>query len=244
MYNPSGMKKLVTKIRMFGFKKLLWFASIELRMKFYRIFFGSYSQFQEDLIIDKLLGRKINGFYVDIGAADGAHYSNTYFFYRKGWRGINIEPDPDNYKQLILTRKNDININSAIGSKRHTSTLYQFAPGVLSTLSKTVAQEFKTTGYQYLGTKKVHTDTLASILDKHLKEKTVDFFTIDTEGYDFVVLQSNNWKKYKPSLICIEMEHANKFEGKTKENQVHIFLLKLGYRLRFQNPTNRIYQLL
>lgn len=229
---------------MFGFKKILWFASIELRIKFFRLFLGSYSQFQEDLVIDKLLGRKSCGFYVDIGAADGIHYSNTYYFYQKGWRGINIEPDPDNFKQLEITRAKDINVNVAIGLKRKAATLYQFSPGVLSTLSKTVSEEFKHTGYKFVGEHKITVSTLAQILDKHIQGESIDFITIDTEGFDYVVLKSNNWKKYKPTLICIEMEHAHQFEGKTKENQLHEYFTDLGYRLSFKNPTNRIYQLI
>jgi glycosyltransferase involved in cell wall biosynthesis len=55
----------------------------------------SYSQCGEDIIIDFLLTwLKIkNPTYLDIGANDPVKLSNTYYFYKKGSRGVLIEPD-------------------------------------------------------------------------------------------------------------------------------------------------------
>lgn len=84
--------------------------------------FGSYSQAQEDLVISKLFRNKQSGFYVDIGASDGIKYSNTHYFYLKGWRGINIEPDLDNFVRLKNIRKHDINIKFGISKNRSKKT--------------------------------------------------------------------------------------------------------------------------
>lgn len=237
------MKALVKKIKMHGVRKLVAFAVIELRAKFFRLFYGSFSQAQEDLMIDKLLGKKLSGFFVDIGASDSIRYSNTHYFYLKGWRGINIEPDSANYFYLIKNRKHDINLNVGISKKKSQEILFRFTPAVLSTFSGNVTNEFKNTGYDFIGTEKVQTDTLTSVLNKNAANKVIDFFSIDTEGYDFVVLKSNNWNKYKPKIICIESEDKHEFEGKTKENEIHQFLTKLNYQLIYNNRINRIYQL-
>ena len=52
----------------------------------------SYSQFGEDLWLADYFSDKRDGFYVDVGAFDPANVSNTLLLYRRGWRGINIEP--------------------------------------------------------------------------------------------------------------------------------------------------------
>ena len=39
-----------------------------------------YSQFNQDEIINTLLGNKKNGVFIDIGAYDGITFSNSYFF--------------------------------------------------------------------------------------------------------------------------------------------------------------------
>ncbi len=237
------MLEFVKKVRMHGVSRLSRFAQIELQAKLFRLLAGSYSQGQEDLVINRLLGNKPTGLYVEVGAADGKTYSNTYYFYNKGWQGINIEPDPDNFAKLTHHRNRDINVNLGISSKPTTLTLYRFSPGVLSTFSSTVAQEFKGIGYTYLGQTAVACDTLANIFDRCLNGKQIDFMGIDTEGFDLEVLKSNNWAKYLPRLICIEVEHAHHAEGKTHDDEMHIFLTKKNYQRVFDNGINLIYQL-
>ena len=62
----------------------------------------SYAQEGEDLILYRMIYGKIDkGFYVDVGAHHPKRFSNTYFFYRKGWRGINVEPMPGSKPNLI-----------------------------------------------------------------------------------------------------------------------------------------------
>ena len=39
-----------------------------------------------------------SGFYVDIGAHHPKRFSNTYFFYKRGWSGITVEPNSDAIK--------------------------------------------------------------------------------------------------------------------------------------------------
>jgi hypothetical protein len=57
---------------------------------------ASYSQHQEDLLIDLLLGQKATGFYVDVGANHPVRNSNTKRFSDRGWTGINAEPGRTN----------------------------------------------------------------------------------------------------------------------------------------------------
>ncbi len=77
------------------------------------IFTNSFAQFGDDIIIEKLLGKR-KGFYIDIGANHPDRFSNTKRFYVNGWRGINIEPNPISYNKF-LKRKKDVNLNIGIG---------------------------------------------------------------------------------------------------------------------------------
>jgi len=63
----------------------------ELYTKFAWGFLGSNSQHGEDFILHFLLNFKKQGFYVDIGANDPDHISNSKYFYDRGWNGINVE---------------------------------------------------------------------------------------------------------------------------------------------------------
>jgi hypothetical protein len=45
-----------------------------------------------------------NGFYIDIGAGDPSIDSVTKLFYDDGWHGINVEPNPKKYGELVIQR--------------------------------------------------------------------------------------------------------------------------------------------
>ena len=73
-----------------------------------------YSQNGEDLILNRFLENKKNGFYIDIGAHHPIRFSNTYLFYKKGWRGINIDAMPGSMDLFNKIRSRDINIEKEL----------------------------------------------------------------------------------------------------------------------------------
>ena len=87
-----------------------------------RIFISPYkryalSQEGEDLILARIYEHKPEGFYVDVGALHPVRFSNTYFFYRQGWRGINIGAMPGSMKAFQHQRPRDINVEAAISDE-------------------------------------------------------------------------------------------------------------------------------
>jgi hypothetical protein len=65
----------------------------------------------------------------------------------------------------------------------------------------------------------IETIPLKDLLAKH-KVKSIQFLKVDVEGYEYQVLQSNDWKKYRPEVICIEANHIVKdWHGLLKENK-------------------------
>lgn len=62
-----------------------------------------YSQNGEDGILSALLpsiGLEM-GYFVEFGAWDGIHWSNTYGLYKRGWKGCLIENNVTRYQQLV-----------------------------------------------------------------------------------------------------------------------------------------------
>src|SRR5881227_1483366 len=76
----------------------------------------TYSQFGEDVIAEALLPEP-NGFYVEVGAFHPIQISNTYRFYRKGWRGIAIDPKPGVAKLFRRHRPGDIMVECAVSEE-------------------------------------------------------------------------------------------------------------------------------
>ncbi len=71
---------------------------------------------------------------------------------------------------------------------------------------------------------------MEEILDQYMpKDKKIDFLSIDVEGLDFAVLKSNNWNKYAPELILIEICGSTLDE--LLNNEVTLCLRQFGYTI-------------
>jgi len=216
---------------MYGWETSVQFAANEIKyFLYYQIALGSYSQYKEDLIIEKLIN-KPQGWYVDIGASDPLRFNNTYRFYRRGWRGINIDPNAANIRKFSIHRPEDINLNIGIDKRTNQLPFYEMWPSTLSTFSRSDKENYETQGYKFVGVTKIQVWPLAKVLDIYAKNRSIDFFSIDTEGYDLRVLESNNWRKYRPKVICIE----------DKGSKLDNYFKKINYKKVFGYHINSIY---
>ena len=166
----------------------------------------SYSQEGEDLILNRILDEKKGGFYIDVGAHHPKRFSNTFFFYNRGWRGINIEARPGSKKSFDKVRPRDINLEIPISEKEEELTYYIFNDPALNGFSSELSKERDDLrDYKILSEIKLKTKTLKSVLDDYLPlDQRIDFLSVDVEGLDFQVLKSNDWTTYKPTLILVE----------------------------------------
>lgn len=166
----------------------------------------SYSQEGEDMIIQRFFKDKINGFYVDVGAHHPQRFSNTYHFYLQGWRGINIDAMPGSMDIFNKVRPNDINLEYAIFDRNENLIYYEFNDPALNGFCDKISYDrHKLSKYKIISQQKIETYTLAEILDKYLdSQQEIDFINIDVEGLDLKVLNSNEWKKYRPKLVLVE----------------------------------------
>ncbi len=191
----------------------------------------SYSQYGEDLIIKRILGVKRSGFYVDVGAFHPIKFSNTYMFYKLGWRGINIEANSDYLNLFKQLRNRDINLNIAISDHTETLSYYKFNKQAVNTFNKEHAESWsQQEGSILKEIVTVQAYTLKQILDKHLKHnQKIDFMSIDVEGYDLKVLKSNDWDTYRPQLLLVE--ENNETIDSFKSSNVFKYLSALDYKL-------------
>jgi len=151
------------------------------------------------------------------------------FFYDRGWSGINIDPNPGIMKLFRQSRPNDINLEIGIGRNEEKKKYYCFNEPALNgfdrelSLKRIVLKEYK-----LIGEMEVEVKPLSSVLDTYLpKDTIIDFFNIDTEGLDYEVLKSNNWEKYSPKCILVEIQ--NMTVDNLWNNNVYKFLSSLGY---------------
>jgi FkbM family methyltransferase len=192
------------KIKLFLKKKALNYSSDHLH--WFENGVVAYSQEGEDLLLGKLFGSKKEGFFVDVGAHHPKLYSNTYYFYKKGWRGINIDPLPGIMDKFKEFRNEDMNLEMGISDQPGKLIYYLFEEPALNTFSKEVADMRLAKGHSKLvSTKEIEVRKLENVLDEYLpKDTQIDLMSIDVEGLDYQVLVSNNWDKYRPKVLIAE----------------------------------------
>jgi FkbM family methyltransferase len=214
----------------------------------------SYSQYGEDAVLfayfwgkessPHKVGRpklRHQGFYVDIGAYAPTYISNTYLFYRAGWHGINIDATPGVMDAFHKVRPRDINLELAIGTEKGKLEFFSWgAPCVFNTLSAEIAAQRS----DKLGppqTVRVTSLPLADVLARHMPPtRKIDFLSVDVEGMDLSVLQSNDWQKFRPELVLVE---SYVYELKALgTDPIHQFALNHNYRLYAWTPPTLIYR--
>jgi FkbM family methyltransferase len=189
-----------------------------------------YSQEGEDILLNRIFGKQRDGFYVDVGAHHPKRFSNTYSFYKRGWRGINIDALPGSMKAFQKLRPRDINLEIAISEKEQILTYYMFNEPALNGFSKTISTKRQTDEYQIVNTIDVSSFPLSKILNEHVPfEQKIDFLSVDVEGLDLQVLESNDWDKFRPKVILVEILDGSL--NSLMDKPIYQFLVSKGYSL-------------
>ena len=204
----------------------------------------SYSQEGEDIVLAKIFLGKPDGFYVDVGACLPVRFSSTYYFYLRGWRGINIDATPDCMKEFDRLRPEDINIEAAVANGKTALPFRIFTEPALNTFSEEAAAHYCANSRNRLvSITELPTRTLAEILEEHLPPgRTVDFMNIDVEGLDHKVLLSNNWDRYRPVVVLVEDLSVSTAE-QAVNSRMTAFMRDHGYVL-FGKTLNTLFYML
>ena len=195
-------------------------------------FFKQNNYSLEDKVLNKIFKNTKKGFYVDVGCNHPTRNNNTFFLYKMGWNGINIDINKFSIDLFNLIRPRDINVRSLIlDNNKPVKFYYQKEFSVLNTTNKNIANKHFNAVYK---TKIIKPKTLNQVLDKSkYKNKQINFLNIDVEGAELKVLKSINFKVYKPKIICLEILSAhyskNKFNN-LKKNSVYKYLVKKKYK--------------
>jgi FkbM family methyltransferase len=198
-----------------------------------------YGEFRE---LFALCGYKKNGLVVEVGANDGLFCSNSYPFISREWHAILIEPNPDVFASLQSRYMDSAKVqcfNLACGSHQAKLPLFlgkaeQSGYSTLSTESSDWYSATRSSNHIF-----VSVEPLTSILQIAGCPAQFDILSIDTEGYDFFVLQGLDFNFFTPKIIITEDEKP----PFTKQAEKHALLQSRGYRLHCHFQSNAIWVL-
>lgn len=164
-----------------------------------------WSQYGEDIVLDRVLNLSRPGFYVDVGCFHPVKNNNTYKLYRRGWRGLNLDIDELKIEAFRLRRPRDLSLVRCVSENEGTIRVY--SPGIYSlnqTVDPATAEKMRVRGVP-LREREVPASPLNRILDtSEFRDRPIDLLSIDVEGHELAVLRSLDFDRYQPRLVIIE----------------------------------------
>jgi FkbM family methyltransferase len=203
----------------------------------------SFSQAGEDLIVRFFFQfreiRKMT--YLDVGANEPIQNNNTYYFYRKGYRGVLVEPNVSLCEKLRSVRPQDTTLAAGIGvTAAKEADYYIMTHHSWNTFSKEEADHQTEVTKGRISVKEVIKMPLLNINDvmsKHFGEAPA-FLSVDTEGLDLAILKSINYERFRPKIICAETLVSS--TTKTRP-EIPEFMASQGYVARGGSFVNTIF---
>ena len=198
----------------------------------------SYTQNMEDYHLSLAFAGQRTGSYIDVGAGHPIADNVSFWFYKRGWQGIVVEPQPNLIELYARLRPRDIRVCGLIGSRCGTADFHVFDRlHGLSTTIEIFARAASAFGAEYQ-TVRLPMITLAKLCDDH-NVTAVDFLKIDVEGAEADVLLGGDWRCHRPKVIVIEAVTPGSAEPSWEKWEP--FLLSQGYRFILFDTLNRFY---
>jgi len=204
-----------------------------------------YAEFGTDkYIIEKYFSDKNDGIMIEVGAALPEQISTSKAFKDKGWRCINVEPNPyfaeehrkvgnEVYEVAISNEeKDDVYFNIY----RDPNVKNDKSEGVCASSIAGKMLEGVPPAWDYPAIEriKVKVTTLNQLLES-LDVTKIDFVSVDVEGWEMEVMQGFDTQKYKPTIIVLEnLKHTTIY---------HKYMKSIGYAYVKMLQQNEIYKL-
>jgi len=161
-------------------------------------------------LYEQYLGYKTSGFFVEIGAFDGYSWSNTLTLVDAGWRGVMVEPDPDNFRKLMERHggKRMQLIGCAIGAQAGKARLYR--GGSTSTIVPETIEMYHnfpplaSTGLDKNNWMEVSVLTMDMLMEACVVPELYDVLVIDVEGGELGVLAGYDIERWRPMMAIVE----------------------------------------
>ncbi len=190
---------------------------------------ASKSQLRQDVFVLSELGLKREGFFVELGAADGVYFSNTHLLEKEfSWKGILAEPARCWQRALKKNRGCTIETACVWRESNLKLTFNEVDEKDYSTIDSLSFSDmhahFREKGKKY----EVTTISLDDLLDKHQAPKVIDYLSIDTEGSEFEILDSFNFSRYQFRIITCEHNYEPQRE------KVFSLLTANGFQRKFE----------
>lgn len=195
------------------------------------------------------LGKRREGFFVEVGAYDGLSWSNSSCLAKVGWAGLLIEPVPHFAQKCrdLYSNNNKIRIvEGAAGSEESTITLC--VADALTTTSAKMVGVYKNIAWSKESiNQSVEIRVKQRRLDDILNDASVpvafEVLIIDVEGAESAVLSGFSLEKWKPKMVIVELAHTHPdlYLESAGDLDIQISIEKSGYSVAYKDSINTVF---
>ena len=176
------------------------------------------TQGDEEGIINAVFGERKEGFYIDVGAHDPVHYSNTYALYKRGWRGLCFEPNEKLHAKFREVRPGDTLVTAAASNYDGSASFFL---GKHSTHSSMAHSD-----QRHVEKIEVNVRRLDNVMKEMGIARKIDLISVDTEGTELDVFEGLDLSVNRPRLIVVEYNTANVIN-----KELQPYLIGKGYQV-------------
>jgi FkbM family methyltransferase len=160
---------------------------------------------QDEWVIRRVFDYKTGGYFVDAGAFDGVHLSNTYWLERNlGWSGLCIEADPRTFEKLRHARRCAC-ANACLGPAGG-QVEFVTGRGPYSGASET-RRSMEMLEDEGAAIKCMPTTPLGQLLDEHGAPEVIDYLSVDVEGMEEGVMATFPFERRY--FLCATIERPS-----------------------------------
>lgn len=174
---------------------------------------------REQRLVRDFFGGARSGFFVEVGANDPYHASQSSHLEQLGWTGILIEPQPNLAADLARSRTAKVFAVACSSPQNAGKVMRLHVAGALSSLDPARMAP----GARTERVIEVPVRTLDDVLTEARAPVGFDLLSVDVEGHELEVLSGFNFARWRPRLILLE-DHVG-------DLRKHRFLMRAGYRL-------------
>jgi FkbM family methyltransferase len=199
-------------------------------------------------MLERYIGFKADGVFVEVGAEDGLHCSNTWTLAELGWEGLAFEPSPEAFQRCCQTHeKHDgvLVLPYAVADRPGRRRLYlDGQDGCASTLRQDLLPSLKKIGARtsletYIS---VETVTLDQELGFYGWPRGFDLLSVDAVGAEQQVLAGFDLSRWKPKLMVWELRELHPAEGLRRAGEgLRSEIEAAGYRRVYTDMQNTVF---
>lgn len=182
-----------------------------------------------DALYRQTFGSKRDGSFVEVGAFDGESYGNTSGLADLGWRGLYIEPIPENAERCRARHAGNPAVSieqAAIGADERVIELAVSGP---------LTHAIDSARPEDLEIVPARQRRLDDVLRDYGVAQHFDLLVVDVEGYEAQVFAGFDLKFWRPLMMIVELTDEPDAQA------VRHLILDIGYREFYRDFVNTIF---